>query len=177
MASLEPRVRKLNGYPLQTILWQGSHPLFQADIGVAEQHSHVPVGALKSVAIGRDHQGATNFDTDVIPTRMTLGQTEDAAASCTPDVEMDGLFRVSEKVVWWGQPQGQLKKTTEGIDVLSQGPKSCSSLRWGRNGGVPSRRCSHASGLFLQRGRSHRCKTHLPSVSPATHCGPDLHHR
>jgi hypothetical protein len=106
MASLEPRVWKLNGDPLQTIFGQRFHPPFQADVGVAKQHPYVPVGALKCFAIGRDHQGATNFNPDVVPIRMTVGQVENAAAPCATDVEMDGVLRVSEKFAGWGQPQG-----------------------------------------------------------------------
>jgi|TARA_Y100000746_G_scaffold190842_1_gene170750 hypothetical protein len=96
MASLEPRVWKLNGHPLQAILGQRFHPPFQADIGVAKQHPHVPMGALKSFAIGRDHQGAPNFDPDVVPIRMTVGQTQNASTPCASDVEMDRVIGVSE---------------------------------------------------------------------------------
>ena len=98
VAPFEPWVRELNRDPLQLIGRQGCHPSFEADVGVAEQHADVAEPACQSVTVRGDHQWPADLDAKVVPVRIPLRQTQQAAASGTADVEMDRLLGFLEQV-------------------------------------------------------------------------------
>ena len=51
------------------------------------------------VAISGLHQGPADLHAQVVPTRLLFGQTEQAAASSTTDVQMDRLLRALKQLL------------------------------------------------------------------------------
>ena len=96
MAALEPGIGKLDRNPLQEVLIQAVHPTFKADVGIAEQHSHVAVFSGQGLTICRCHQWSTDFNAEVIPVRIVLRQTQHTAASGTADIKVKRLVRAFE---------------------------------------------------------------------------------
>ena len=100
--AFEPGIGELDRDPLQSVLLQGFHPAFQADVGVAEQDPNIAVLRGERELIGRRHQRSADFNAEMIPVGITLGQAQQAPSTGTADIKVDRLIRNAKQLLgWW----------------------------------------------------------------------------